>query len=128
MYKLLLGGLAALAVIAGIYLAGVNHQRKHDAPIIAGWHAAADDYKLGMKRYRDVFHEAEKRRATEARQAITAVDGANAACSDRIAAIRASERALKGLMARPVKVEKGCAVPALWTAQDLQSTLRPGAR
>lgn len=128
MEKLLLGGVAGLAVLGGVYFAGYQARAKHDAPIIANWHAAADDYARGMKRYQEVFHEAERLRTAEGGKARDALSGEQQACADRMAAVRASAAALKGLMSRPVKVEKGCPVPALWTAKELTPVLRPEVR
>lgn len=88
-----------------------------------------DNWRTASKAWEANFREAERLRGQEARTAVGAVNSANASCTQRVAAARASERALKGLMARPVKTDpKGCPIPGLWTAKDLAPVLRPEVR
>lgn len=120
----------ALGAAGGGRLAWVHQDGKVQRAQIErdGWRRAADDYKAAAKGWSQMFHKAEGLRGEEARAAVGAVNSANAACSERVAAARASAAALKGLMAQPVTIAKGCPVPGIWTAKDLQPVLRPEAR
>lgn len=93
------------------------------------WRSAAEAWQANATGWKASFDASEDLRAQERTQALNAVNASVNACDARVNAVRASTRALKGLLAQPVKADgKGCPVRELWTADVLRPVLRPAVR
>ena len=97
------------------------------AQIAAGkWKTAAEAWQANAKGWKASYSLSEQYRGEERREAVSAIDGASRECSARIAAVRASSRAMSKMLAKPVKLDgKGCPVRTLF---DPKPILQPEVR
>jgi len=123
-------GAVALAIgAAGGFGAGMRMQDgkvQRAQATAADWKRAAQDWKTNRDGWKASQELSEKRRGEERQDALKAVNDGAAACNARVAQVRASDRAMWKMLAKPVKLDgNGCPVRTLF---DPKAILQPGVR
>lgn len=120
-----LAGLAAvLALVGGVYSAGVSAGKAKIIPDRDNWRTTARGYLAWAKAWEDSFHQAEALRGRERAKAIDAASAAARTCDARVATARRSAAAIQSIVTKEVRYDESrCPVRAVVGAGELRDAL-----